>query len=505
VVLAGVLVAGSSFFLFTTLKSELAPTEDRGTIVGIGIAPEGSTLEFTDKYAKQMEQLYEEVPEIVQYFVVTGFPTVSQVISFSRLEDWEERERGQQEVVAGLAPQMFGVPGILAFAVNPPSLGQNPVEKPVQFVIQTSQPYEELQNMAEALVAEAQSFPGMVNVDTDLKLNKPELKVDLDREKVANIGLEVDTVGRTLETMLGGRQVTRYKQGGKQYDVIVQVADVDRSNPDDLASIYVRNDDGLMVPMNNIIRVEERVAPKELNHFNKLRSATVTATIAPGYTVGDALAFMEDAASRVLPASAQTDLAGQSREFKEASTSLYVTFVLALAFIYLVLSAQFESFVSPLVIMFTVPLAWAGAMLAMWLNLKFGTGGTLNIYSRIGLVMLVGLITKHGILIVEFSNQLRRRGMEKFDAVIEASTLRLRPILMTTAAMVLGALPLALSTGAGAEARRAIGWVIVGGLLLGTLLTLFVVPTVYSVLVRKVRDPGAEPAEEAKLAPGAAH
>ena len=479
VVLAGVLVAGSSFFLFTTLKSELAPIEDRGTIVGIGIAPEGSTLEFTDKYAKQIEQLYEQVPEIVQYFVVTGFPTVSQVISFSRLEDWEERERGQQEVVAGLAPQMFGVPGILAFAVNPPSLGQSPVEKPVQFVIQTSQPYEALQGMAEALMAEAQSFPGMVNVDTDLKLNKPELKVDLDREKVANIGLEVDTVGRTLETMLGGRQVTRFKQGGKQYDVIVQVADVDRSNPDDLASIYVRNDDGLMVPMNNIIRVEERVAPKELNHFNKLRSATVTATIAPGYTVGDALAFMEDAAARVLPASAQTDLAGQSREFKEASTSLYVTFVLALAFIYLVLSAQFESFIDPLIIMLTVPLSMTGALIALHL-----AGGTLNVYSQIGLVTLVGLITKHGILIVEFANQLQEQGRSKVEAVIEAAGLRLRPILMTTGAMVLGAVPLAIATGAGAESRSQIGWVIVGGILFGTLFTLFVVPTAYTLLAR---------------------
>jgi multidrug efflux pump len=479
VVLAGVLVAGSSYFVFTTLKSELAPIEDRGTIVGIGIAPEGSTLEFTDKYAKQIEQLYDEVPEIVQYFVVTGFPTVSQVISFSRLEDWEERERGQQEVVAGLAPRMFGVPGILAFAVNPPSLGQNPVEKPVQFVIQTSQPYEALQNMAEALMAEAQNFPGMVNVDTDLKLNKPELKVDLDREKVANIGLEVDTVGRTLETMLGGRQVTRYKQGGKQYDVIVQVADVDRSNPDDLASIYVRNDDGLMVPMNNIIRVEERVAPKELNHFNKLRSATITATIAPGYTVGDALAFMEDAAGRVLPASAQTDLAGQSREFKEASTSLYVTFVLALAFIYLVLSAQFESFIDPLIIMLTVPLSMTGALIALHL-----AGGTLNVYSQIGLVTLVGLITKHGILIVAFANQLQEQGRSKVAAVIEAAGLRLRPILMTTGAMVLGAVPLAIATGAGAESRAQIGWVIVGGILFGTLFTLFVVPTSYTLLAR---------------------
>ncbi len=495
VVLAALLVVGSSYFLFSSLKSELAPTEDRGTIVGIGIAPEGSTLDFTDKYARQMEALYKQVPEIEQYFVVTGFPTVSQVISFSRLKDWEQRTRSQQEIVAELGRRMFGIPGILAFAVNPPSLGQSPVEKPVQFVIQTSEPYAELQKMTDALLAEARKFPGMVNVDTDLKLNKPELKVDLDREKVANIGLEVDTVGRTLETMLGGRQVTRFKRNGKQYDVIVQVADVDRQNPDDLASIYVRNERGQMIPMNNIISVQERVAPKELNHFNKLRSATITATLAPGYTLGDALAYLQGAAKRVLPSSAQTDLAGQSREFKESSASLYVTFLLALAFIYLVLSAQFESFIDPLIIMLTVPLSITGALIAVHLS-----GGTLNVYSQIGLITLVGLITKHGILIVEFSNQLQEQGRDKFQAVIEAAGLRLRPILMTTGAMVLGAIPLALATGAGAESRAQIGWVIVGGISFGTLFTLFVVPTAYTLLAR-TRHPAAVPAAPRRVAP----
>jgi multidrug efflux pump len=485
VVLAGVLFAGASYFLFTTLRSELAPIEDRGTIVAIGIAPEGSTLDFTDSYAKQMESLFREVPEIIQYFVVTGFPTVSQVISFSRLENWGERERSQQAVVAELGPRMFGIPGLLAFASNPPSLGQNPIDKPVQFVVQTSAPYAELQKMVDALLAEARDYPGMLNVDTDLKLNKPELKVDLDRAKVANIGLEVDTVGRTLETMLGGRQVTRFKREGKQYDVIVQVADVDRRNPDDLATIYVRNDDGVMIPMNNIITVTERVAPKELNHFNKLRSATITATLAPGYTLGDALAYLEDAARRVLPGSALVDYAGQSREFKESSTSLYVTFLLALGFIYLVLSAQFESFVDPFVIMLTVPLSITGALIALHLS-----GGTLNVYSQIGLITLVGLITKHGILIVEFSNQLQAQGRSKTEAVIEAAGLRLRPILMTTGAMVLGAVPLALATGAGAESRSQIGWVIVGGISFGTLFTLFVVPTAYTLLAR-TRHPAA--------------
>ncbi len=495
VVLAGLLVAGSAYFLFTSLKSELAPTEDRGVFMGIGIAPEGSTLEFTDHYAKQIEQIYKSVPEIKQYFVVTGYPVVSQMISFARLFDWEQRDRKQQAIAASLAPRFFGVPGMLAFPVNPPSLGQSFVEKPISVVIQTSQPYEQLQAMVDQLLAEARKYPGMVNLDSDLKLNKPQLKIDLDRDKVANMGLEVDTVGRTLETLLGGRQVTRFKRNGKQYDVIVQVADLDRRNPDDLASIYVRNAHGVMVPMNNIIRVTEQVAPKELNHFNKLRSATLSATLAPGYTLGDALAFMDDAAKRVLPASAQVDYAGQSREFKESSSSLYFTFVLALAFIYLVLSAQFESFVDPLIIMLTVPLSITGALIALHL-----THNTLNVYSQIGLITLVGLITKHGILLVEFSNQLQAQGRNKVDAVIEAAGLRLRPILMTTGAMVLGAVPLAFASGAGAESRSQIGWVIVGGISFGTLFTLFVVPTAYTLLARTHHPAAARvPADHGEL------
>ena len=500
VVLFGALVAGTSYFLFTELKSELAPIEDRGTLIGIGIAPEGSTLDFTDRYARQIEDIYADIPEGRQYFVVTGFPVVSQVISFLRLDDWEERERSQQAVADELGPKLFGIPGIMAFPVNPPSLGQSPVEKPVQFVVQTSAPYEELEGMVDALLAEARNYPGLTNVDTDLKLNKPELKIDINRDKVGTVGLQVDAVGRTLETLLGGRQVTRFKQNGKQYEVIVQVADVDRRNPDDLDSIYVRNDAGQMVGLSNIITVEERVAPKELNHFNKLRSATITATLAPGYTLGDALAYLEETAERVLPGTAQIDYGGQSREFLESSTSLYITFLLALAFIYLVLAAQFESFVDPLIIMLTVPLSITGALLALKL-----TGSTLNVYSQIGLVTLVGLITKHGILIVEFANQMQEQGRDKVTAVIEAAVLRLRPILMTTGAMVFGAVPLALATGAGAESRSQIGWVIVGGISLGTLLTLFIVPTAYTLLAR-TRHRGAEAAEEAEpAAVGSAH
>jgi multidrug efflux pump len=491
VILAMSLVAGSAWFLFQGLRSELAPTEDRGTIVAIGIGPEGATVDYTDTYAKRMEAFYAAIPVVDKYFMVIGFPVVNQIISFLRMKDWDQRSVSQPRLIGELAPQLFSIPGILAFPFGLPSLGQSPIEKPVQFVLQTSAPYAELQSAVDRLMAEARRNPGLANLDSDLKLNKPELKVAVDRDKIADLGIDVETVGRTLETMLGGRQVTRFKQGGKQYDVVVQVADVDRTNPDDVTAIYVRSRDGGMVPLANLATVRETVAPKELNHFNKLRSATITATLAPGYALGDALSYLEAEAAK-LPAHINADLAGQSREFRTSTGGLYVTFLLALAFIYLVLAAQFESFVDPFVIMLTVPLSMTGALLALQL-----TGGTLNVYSQIGLVTLIGLITKHGILIVEFANQLQERGLGKLEAVTESATLRLRPILMTTGAMVLGSIPLALATGAGAESRQQIGWVIVGGLLLGTFFTLFVVPTAYVLLARTRRH-----APEAAPAPG---
>jgi multidrug efflux pump len=479
VVVVMLMVAGAAGFLFKVLPSELSPVEDRGFIIGIGIAPEGSTIDFTDSYARRMEYLYSQVPVVEKYFMVVGFPVVNQAISFVKVKDWAERDVKVQQVAGELAPKMFGgIPGILAFAVTPPSLGQSPIEKPVQFVLQTSAPYSELQTAMERFLEGVRQNPRIMNVDSDLKLNKPELRVTVNREKAADMGVDIETIGRTLETMLGGRQVTRFKQNGKQYDVMVQLSDAERVSPADLARIYVRSGGGDMVALSNLVHVHETVAPKELNHFNKLRSATVTATLAPGYTLGEALAFMQAEAAK-LPSNIINDLAGGSREYRTSTGGIYITFALALVFIYLVLSAQFESFIDPFIIMLTVPLSMTGALLALKL-----TGGTLNVYSQIGLVTLVGLITKHGILIVEFANQLQERGMAKVDAVVEAAVLRLRPILMTTGAMVLGSIPLALATGAGAESRQQIGWVIVGGLLLGTFFTLFIVPTAYTLLAR---------------------
>jgi multidrug efflux pump len=337
--------------------------------------------------------------------------------------------------------------------------------------------YESLEKMTDELLAKARQSKALMNPDTDLRLNKPQLAVDIDREKAASMGIDVEAIGRTLETLLGGRQVTRFKKEGKQYDVIIQLEAKDRNTPADLSAIFMRARDGRLVQLSNLVKVRETVGPKELNHFNRLRATVLSANVSPGYTLGEALEYIEGAAKQVLDSSARTELDGPSREFRESGAALLFTFVLALMFIYLVLSAQFESFVSPFVIMLTVPLAMTGALAALKL-----TGGTLNVYSQIGLVMLIGLITKHGILIVEFANQLRGKGMNAMEAVTEAATLRLRPILMTTGAMVLGALPLALATGAGAEARQPIGWVIVGGLLLGTVFTLFVIPTAYVLL-----------------------
>ena len=494
VVVLFIAVAAGGYFLFGSLKSELAPLEDRGVVIGIGVGPEGATVDFMDSYARRMEKIYDRTPDVARYGTVAGYPTVTQIISFVVLNDWQKRDRKQMAVAGELGPQLFGLPGILAFPLNPPPLGQGFIEKPISFVILTTRPYTELDSVVQKLMTEASKHPAFANLESDLKLNKPEIRIEVDRDKLSNIGVDVETLGRTVETMLGGRQVTRFKYAGKQYDVIVQTDEEFRRDPSALNRIYVRNKDRHMIPLSNVVSLKETVAPKELNHFQKLRSATITGTLNPGYSLGEALDQLNAIAKRTLPATAQTDLSGQSREFKESSAGLYVTFLLALLFIYLVLSAQFESFIDPFIIMLTVPLAMMGALGALKL-----TGGTLNVYSQIGLVTLVGLITKHGILIVEFANQQRDAGLDRFEAVVESAILRLRPILMTTGAMVLGAIPLALATGAGAESRQQIGWVIVGGMTFGMILTLFVVPTAYTLIAAR-RRPTEEASGDAHLA-----
>ena len=492
-----ILVLGGMVFLFKQLKAELSPVEDRGLFLAFVVAPEGSTMSYTDGYMHVVEGITSAIPEITTMFAVVapGLDRPNPVnlgVAFAVLKPWSERTRSQLTITKELGPKLYGgLPGALSFALNPPSLGQGLLTKQIEYVIYGNS-FQDLQGQVNLVMAKLREYPGITALDTDLKLNKPQLAVDIDRDKASDLGVSMDTIGHTLQTLLGSRDVTRYKHEGKQYDVVVQLEDSKRMQPTDLTSIYVRGRDGQLMQLSNLVKIREAVAPKELNHFNKLRAAVINGNVASGYTLGQALETIDATVKQELPPTTITDLDGQAREFREAGGQLYLTFVLALVFIYLVLSAQFESFVGPLVIMFTVPLAMTGALLAMWINSMLGNGGTLNVYSQIGLVMLVGLITKHGILIVEFANQLRSTGMEKFEAVVEAATLRLRPILMTTGAMVLGAIPLALAHGAGAESRQAIGWVIVGGLVLGTLLTLFVIPTIYTLLMRKVHMADAD-------------
>ena len=476
--------AGGSYQLYTTAKSELSPMEDRGVISMPIRAPDGATLEYTARYLDAIERITAQYPEFDRRFMFIGGGQVSNAFGVLRTVDWSERSISTQELAQKLLPQLAGLPGVSAFPITPPSLGQGFRERAVNFVLVSSDSYANMARAAQAMITEMQKNPGIVQPDSDLQLNKPEIFIDVDRARAADVGVAVDTVARTIETMLGGRVVTRYKRDADQYDVLVQTESQGRTTPDDIEKIFVRGRNDTMVPLSSLVKVREAVSPRELNHFNQRRSVTLTANLAPGYSLGEALSFMDGAAERLLPAGYATELNGVSREFRASSGALGLVFLLALLFIFLVLAAQFESFIDPFVILLSVPLSMVGALLALKL-----AGGTLNVFSQIGLITLVGLITKHGILIVEFANKARQDGMAVAQAAHQAAVMRLRPILMTTGAMVLGALPLALATGAGAESRQQIGWVIVGGMSLGTLLTIFVVPTVYTLFARK-RVPG---------------
>jgi multidrug efflux pump len=492
VLLFAVAVAASSVYFFQSLKSELAPVEDRGVIRVRGTGPEGATLAYTSRYSAEADAILADIPEIRSRLVINGNPEVSGFLIFAPLKDWSERTRTQQEITREISPKVRRIAGVFAFAPNPNAFGQRGSSKPIEFVVQSSGTYEELEKLSTTLMEALEDYGGLESLETDLKLNTPEFRIEMDRAKVSDLRLDVNVVGRTLETLLGGRQVTRFEMNGEQYDVMVQLDIPDRSTPAALDTIFLRSPSGEMIQLSNIVKVVESVAPKELKRFNQLRAVTISGTIAPGYALGEVLDHIERTVDEVLPQEIQTDVNGQSRDYRASSQSLALVFVLALAFIYLVLAAQFESFRDPLIILLTVPLSMCGALGMLWL-----VGGSLNVYSQIGLVTLVGLITKHGILIVEFANQLEAEGRRRMDAVIDAASLRLRPILMTTGAMVLGAVPLALAVGAGAESRQQIGWVIVGGMTLGTVLTLFVVPTVLSLIGAShhaATEPDAAPA-----------
>ncbi len=479
--IAGLMIVLSAT-IFKFLPSELVPTEDRGTAFGIVIAPEGATLEYTDRYMRQVEEIMLRRPETDGVFTATGVGfggpgRVTNGFVFMGLKPEDQREKSQQQIVQELFPQLFAIPGVLAFVLNPPSIASDFNFTPVAYVLQADS-YEELQSAVSTMMAQASQLGYLINLDTDLRLNKPQLEITIDRERAAGLGVSVTDIGSTLETFLGGRVVGNFKRGAKQYDVIVQLKPADRATPSAIEGIYLRGAGGL-VQLANVVNVKETVAPKELNHFNRVRSATITASMVPGVSLGQALDDLDRIADANLPVSIKRDLTGQSREFRDSSGALYFLFLFAVVFIYLVLAAQFESFVHPLTILLSVPLAVAGALLALFLFKQ-----TMNIFSQIGLIMLIGLVTKNAILIVEYANQLRERGRRLFDAVAEAATIRLRPILMTSFATIFGILPIAIGLGAGAEARRPLGIAVVGGLLLSTFLTLVLVPVVYTLLAR---------------------
>jgi multidrug efflux pump len=480
--------------IFRSLKQEFVPPEDRGFFFTFIIAPEGSTLEYTDGYVRQVEKIFSGIPEIEHYFSITGafFRSPSRGGVFSRLRDWSDRDRSVEDIIAEVSPQLFGIAGIFAFPSNPPAFGG--FGNPVQFVIQHPD-FAQLQLASDTLLKRARQVPGLINVDTDLRVNKPELTVTFDRDRAEDLGVSVRDVASALQTLLGGREVSTFTRNNKLYYVIVQLRREERATPSDMTGIYLRGRDGQLVQLQALASTAEGVGPRALNHFNRVRSATISASLAPGFTLGEAIDSMRAISREVLPRGSATALSGESRELEESGSALYFAFVLALLVVFMVLASQFESLVHPFTVLLAVPLAVFGALLTLWVFKS-----TINLYSQIGMILLIGLVTKNSILLVEYTNQLKERGLDAAAAVLEAGRIRLRPILMTSVATIMGALPIALGLGAGSISRRPLGYAIVGGILFSTVLTLYVVPVVYLLMDRATqrlarRSPRLAPAE----------
>jgi len=483
-------LSGLAVILFQVLPKEFTPTEDRGVVIVPMTGPEGATANYMLEHLQRAEELgsrYVTTGEAASVFsTLGGFqnpPQGNVANMFIRLAPWDERERNSQTISRELFPQITAMPGVRGFTLVPPSLGQSGFQPPVQFVI-GGPDYETLVEWRDAFLARARQNQRLLNLDTNFRETKPELRVEIDRRRAADLGVSIQAVGRTIETMLGSREVSTYIEGGQEYKVLLQASEGDRSTPYDLQNIFIRSAGGL-IPLSNVVTLSERARPQALSRADRVRAITISASLAPGYTLGEALDFMDGVAREVLPAEARISYRGQSLEFRDSSSALYVTFLLALLVVYLVLAAQFESFIHPLIILLSTPLALTGGLLALHF-----TGQTLNIFSQIGMILLIGLMAKNGILVVEFANQLRDRGLSIMDAALEASVVRLRPILMTSIATVFGAVPLAMATGAGAESRMALGVVIVGGVTFSTVVTLFAVPALYVMLARFTKPVG---------------
>ena len=490
VLLVALAIGAGSFGLYRILPQELTPTEDRGVFFIPSTAPQGATVGYTDAEVRQVEAIVRPLMdsgEADRIFAIAGRRgQANQAFVVVRLVDWSERERAQQEIVGSLIPQLSGLAGIRAFPSSPAGLGLRGSGTPLQVVV-GGPDYERIKEWSDAIVQRAEENPGLLNVDTDFEVNQPQLDVLIDRPKADDLGIGVEAIGITLQTMLASREITTYVDRGREYPVIVQARAEDRRTPTDLANIFVRSGNGdELVPLTALVRLEEGAAAPELRRYDRLPSITIEASLADGYDLGSAIRFMEEVAAETLPPEAKLGFAGQSKEFLETSGGVALTFALALLIVFLVLAAQFESFMHPLIIMLTVPLGLTGALLSLWL-----TGNSLNVYSQVGIILLVGLMAKNGILIVEFANQLRDEGRSIRDAVLEASAIRLRPIVMTVVSTILGAVPLVLATGAGAESRAAIGIVVIGGLGIASLLTLFVTPVLYDLLAPFTRPANA--------------
>ena len=488
--------------LFSRLKREFIPADDQGWFLTFVVAPEGSSLAYTDGYQRQVEAILGRTPEVQGYFSVVNFGTgPNSGIVFSMLKDYSERKRSAQQIVGDVQGQFFAIPGIFAFATNPQAIGG--FGKPVQFVVQNPN-FQVLGSVMDTFVARARQIPGLQNVDTDLRVNKPQLTINFDRDRAEDLGVPVGDIAGTLQALLGGQKVSTYTRENKLYNVMVQLDPRERATPSDVSGLYVRGRDNQLVQLSAVTRVEEGIGPRQLNHYNRIAAFTLDASLAPGFTLGEAIDSLNALAREVLPAGSTTALAGESRELEESGGSLYFAFGLALVVVFMVLASQFESLVHPLTVLLAVPLAVTGALAVLWV-----AGSTINLYSQIGMILLIGLVTKNSILLVEYANQLKAKGLDARAAMLEAGRIRLRPILMTSVATITSALPIAFGLGAGSLSRRPLGYAIVGGVFLSTLLTLYLVPVVYTLFDRLVaresadldkvaRVIGAKPAEETR-------
>jgi multidrug efflux pump len=492
VVLAVLLITIGAGFTFTTLKREFVPSEDRGSFQVSIIAPEGSTIAYTDQYQRMAERIMLDTPEITMFNSVVGRGNqVNGGFLFTRLKDWSDRDRTAQDIIKDIQPKLSQIPGVMAFANNPPAFGG--FGQPVQFVVRHPD-FDQLAQAMDTLVKRARQIPGVINVDSDMRINKPELTVSFDRNRAEDLGVPVRDVATALQALLGGQRASTFTRDNELYDVIVQLSADARATPSDMAGIQLRGRSGQLVQLDAIARVNEGAGPRQLSHYDRVRSSTLSASVAPGYTLGEVIDSLRALGNEVLPAGSSVRLSGESRELEESGGALYFAFILALGVVFMVLASQFESMVHPFTVLLAVPLAVSGAIFTLKL-----TGSTLNLYSQIGMILLIGLVAKNSILLVEYSNQLRERGMSAYDAVLESGRIRLRPILMTSVATVMGALPIALGLGAGSMSRKPLGYAIVGGVLFSTVLTLFLVPVAYVLLDRLQRRGTFAPTTESEI------